>query len=118
MVLGTNLTFMPMFFLGNEGMVRRIADYTPDTGWQGLNEIATLGSYVIALSVAVFLVNVYRSLRAGAPAGDDPWGGQTLEWATSSPPPRHNFPRRLPPVRSYAPLFDLREQRSAGEAAT
>ncbi len=112
MVIGTNLTFMPMFFLGNDGMVRRIADYTPQTGWQHLNEVATLGSYLIAVSVAIFCVNVFRSLRAGTPAGGDPWEGQTLEWATSSPPPRHNFDR-LPPVRSHAPLLDLREERQA-----
>jgi cytochrome c oxidase subunit I len=112
MAIGTNLTFLPMFFLGNDGMVRRIADYTPETGWQNLNELATLGSYAIAISIAVFCVNVFRSLRHGAPAGDDPWEGQTLEWATSSPPPRHNFDR-LPPVRSFAPLLDLREARGA-----
>jgi cytochrome c oxidase subunit I len=117
MVVGANLTFLPMFFLGNDGMVRRIADYTPQTGWQDLNGVATLGSYVIAISIAVFLVNLLRSLRHGTVAGDDPWTGQTLEWATTSPPPRHNFDR-LPPVRSYAPLLDLSERNTAAEAAT
>jgi cytochrome c oxidase subunit I len=110
MVLGANLTFMPMFFLGDDGMVRRVADYPASTGWQDLNGLATLGSYVIAVSVVVFLVNVFRSLRDGAEAGDDPWEGHSLEWATTSPPPRHNFDR-LPPIRSFAPLLDLREQR-------
>jgi cytochrome c oxidase subunit I len=117
MAIGANVTFLPMFFLGNDGMVRRVADYTPQTGWQDLNEVATLGSYLIAVSVVIFAVNVARSLRAGIPAGADPWEGQTLEWATTSPPPRHNFDERLPPVRSYAPLLDLREDRRA-EAAT
>jgi cytochrome c oxidase subunit I len=116
MVLGANLTFFPMFFLGNDGMVRRIADYTPQTGWQSLNEVATLGSYVIAASVAVFMVNFWRSVRNGPLAGDDPWQGQTLEWATSSPPPRRNFDR-LPPIRSYAPLLELREARRQEGAA-
>jgi cytochrome c oxidase subunit I len=109
-VVGANLTFLPMFFLGHDGMVRRIADYTPQTGWQHLNELATLGSYVIAASMLVFLWNVFRSLRHGELAGDDPWQGHSLEWATTSPPPRHNF-NRLPPIRSFAPLLDLREQR-------
>ena len=60
----------------------------------------------------VFIANVVVSLRHRRPAGDDPWGAQTLEWATSSPPPRHNF-AALPPIRSYAPLLDLREAASS-----
>jgi cytochrome c oxidase subunit 1 len=112
MAIGTNLTFFPMFILGEEGMTRRIAAYPKSTGWQGLNQLETAGSYLIALSVALFLFNVWISLRRRVPAGDDPWLGQTLEWATTSPPPRHNF-AALPPIRTYAPLLDLREQ--AGE---
>ncbi|HEX4117143.1 MAG TPA: cbb3-type cytochrome c oxidase subunit I [Solirubrobacteraceae bacterium] len=108
MVIGANLTFFPMFFLGAEGMVRRVARYPASSGWQGLNILSTVGSVVIALSVLVFAVNVVISLRRRRPAGDDPWGAHTLEWATSSPPPRHNFVA-LPPIRSYAPLLDLRE---------
>jgi cytochrome c oxidase subunit 1 len=69
--------------------------------------LATLGSFLIAISIAVFIWNVVTSLRRPSPAGDDPWEGQTLEWSTTSPPPRHNFDV-LPPIRSYAPLFDLR----------
>ncbi len=65
---------------------------------------------MIALSVMVFMVNILVSLRDREPAGDDPWGAQTLEWATNSPPPRHNF-HALPAIRSYAPLLDLREAR-------
>jgi cytochrome c oxidase subunit 1 len=112
MALGTNLTFFPMFILGADGMTRRIAAYPRSTGWQGLNQLETAGSYLIALSVAIFLLNVWISLRARIPAGDDPWLGQTLEWATTSPPPRHNF-AALPPVRTYAPLLDLREEQHA-----
>jgi cytochrome c oxidase subunit 1 len=111
MVLGTNLTFFPMFILGAEGMTRRISRYPASTGWQGLNELETLGAFVIALSVFVFIVNVAVSLRNRVPAGDDPWEGHSLEWATSSPPPRHNF-SELPPIRSFAPLLDLREARA------
>jgi cytochrome c oxidase subunit I len=108
MVVGTNLTFFPMFILGADGMTRRIARYPASTGWQGLNVLETVGAFVIALSTLVFLWNVVVSLRSRHEAGDDPWEAQTLEWATSSPPPRHNFDA-LPPIRSYAPLLDLRE---------
>jgi cytochrome c oxidase subunit 1 len=107
-VIGMNVTFLPMFWLGYDGMARRIPDYPAHTGWQTVNTIETVGAFIIALSVAVFLVNVVRSLRARVPAGPDPWEGHTLEWATSSPPPRHNFDE-LPPIRSHAPLLDLRE---------
>ena len=115
MIIGTNLTFFPMFVLGANGMTRRIATYPKSTGWQGLNVLETAGSFVIALSVLVFLANVVVSLRSRIPAGEDPWEAQTLEWATSSPPPRYNFDA-LPPVRSYAPLLDLREQLASDTA--
>jgi cytochrome c oxidase subunit I len=106
-VIGLNVTFLPMFWLGYDGMARRIPDYPAHTGWQTVNTIETVGAFVAALSVLVFVVNVVLSLRRGLPAGPDPWGGQTLEWATASPPPRHNFDE-LPPIRSHAPLLDIR----------
>jgi cytochrome c oxidase subunit 1 len=109
LLVGTNLTFFPMFLLGYDGMTRRVADYPAGAGLTGLNELSTAGAAIIALGMAVFLLNLVRSLLAGEPAGTDPWGGHTLEWATTSPPPRDNFPGALPPVRSYAPLLDLRE---------
>jgi cytochrome c oxidase subunit 1 len=101
-VVGTNLTFAPQFILGEEGMTRRIADYPADAGWTGLNLLSTVGAYLVAASVLVFLLNVAISRRW---APDDPWGGHTLEWATLSPPPRANF-GVVPSVRSYAPLLD------------
>jgi cytochrome c oxidase subunit I len=107
LVIGTNVTFFPMFFLGEDGMSRRVADYPADAGWTTLNQVETAGSGVIALAILVFLINVVVSLRHRVPAGDDPWGGHTLEWATTSPPPRHNF-AALPPVRSPNPVWDLR----------
>jgi cytochrome c oxidase subunit 1 len=118
--LGALLTFIPMFFLGHEGMTRRVADYAEVHGWQPLNLVATVGAYTILLGVGLTVVNLIRALRSGPAAGDDPWDGQTLEWATSSPPPRHNFDA-LPPIPSYAPLLDLklaaaREERSRGSA--
>lgn len=107
MAIGANLTFFPMHILGYEGMPRRIADYSPSSGFEGWNIVSTVGSFVIALSILVFLVNLVVSLRRREPAGPDPWEGHTLEWATSSPPPRHNFDS-LPPIRTYAPLLDQR----------
>jgi len=112
LIAGTNLTFMPMFALGYDGMARRIADYPPRAGFTRLNELATAGSFVVAAGVLLVLANIVLALRRGEPAGDDPWNGQTLEWATSSPPPRLNFDRPLPPVRSPAPLLDLEEART------
>ena len=109
MVLGTNLTFLPMFVVGYEGMPRRIANYPASSGWEGPNLLSSIGSGVIALSVLVFAAAVAIALRRPPDAGPDPWGGHTLEWATSSPPPRHNF-ERLPAITSYAPLLDARER--------
>jgi cytochrome c oxidase subunit I len=116
MVIGTNLTFFPMFILGQDGMPRRISRYPEHPGWATLNRIETAGAFVIALGVLVFLANVWVSLRTPEAAGDDPWLGHTLEWATSSPPPPENFVRPLPPITSYAPLLDLRE--AAADQAT
>jgi cytochrome c oxidase subunit 1 len=115
MTIGANLAFFPMFVLGAEGMTRRVASYPTDTGWQTLNVLETIGAGVIAVSVLVFLYNLATSLRSRRPAGEDPWEGQTLEWATSSPPPRHNF-HALPAIASYAPLLDLREARAEASA--
>jgi cytochrome c oxidase subunit I len=104
-VVGANLTFLPMFLLGERGMTRRVPDYEPSL--QGLNVVSTVGSGLIAVSLLILAVNVVVSRRRGRPAGPDPWDGQTLEWATSSPPPVHNFDA-LPPIRSYAPLWDVK----------
>jgi cytochrome c oxidase subunit 1 len=107
--VGVNLTFFPMFLLGYDGMPRRVADYSPHAGFETDNVLATIGAFVIAAGILVFIVNLVVSLRHRRPAGDDPWEGQTLEWATTSPPPRLNFVT-LPAIRSYAPLVDLRER--------
>jgi cytochrome c oxidase subunit 1 len=110
MFIGFNLTFFPMHMLGMAGMPRRIADYA-NASWNDLNLLATFGSILIAASMLPFLWNVFVSLRNGKIAGDDPWEANTLEWATSSPPPPYNFDH-LPEIRSERPLFDLRHGRT------
>jgi cytochrome c oxidase subunit 1 len=110
--IGFNLAFFPMHFLGIAGMPRRIADYSPTAGWTFWNIVSTFGAFVIAISVLPFLVNVVATLINGERVGDDPWEGNTLEWATSSPPPPYNFDK-LPPIRSERPVFDLRHRHDA-----
>jgi cytochrome c oxidase subunit 1 len=115
MFVGFNLTFFPMHELGLMGMPRRIADYSPTAGWNDMNMAATIGSFIVAVSVLPFLWNVFISLRSGERVGDDPWEANTLEWATTSPPPPYNFDR-LPDIRSERPVFDERHGRSAPAA--
>ncbi len=89
--IGFNVAFFPMHILGLAGMPRRVYTYASGLGWESLNQLSSVGAYLIAISVLLFIINVVRSLRVGAPAGDNPWGAPTLEWATSSPPPPYNF---------------------------
>src|SRR5690242_4826807 len=115
MFVGFNLTFFPMHQLGLAGMPRRIADYSASADWNDLNLAATIGGFTIAASMIPLLWNVFISLRSGRIAGDDPWEGNTLEWATTSPPPPYNFDH-LPEIRSERPLFDLRHGHAAPAA--
>ncbi len=115
--IGFNLTFFPMHSLGITGMPRRIADYDPtNTGWMIMNSLETVGAFIIAISILPFLINVVATLINGEKVGDDPWEGNTLEWATSSPPPSYNFDS-LPPIHSERPVFDLRHRRDAERLA-
>jgi cytochrome c oxidase subunit 1 len=102
--IGFNTTFFPMHQLGLEGMPRRVYTYLPETGWGTLNLVATAGAFLIAAAVIVSVANVAWSLSRGLPAGNDPWGADTLEWSTSSPPGDYNY-AHLPVVRSRYPLW-------------
>ncbi|MFI0775955.1 cytochrome c oxidase subunit I [Streptomyces sp. NPDC021212] len=106
--IGFHTTFLVQHWLGAEGMPRRYADYLAADGFTALNTISTIGAFLLGLSTLPFLYNVWKTARYGRVVeADDPWGfGRGLEWATSCPPPRHNF-LTLPRVRSESPAFDL-----------
>ena len=105
--LGFHLTFLVQHWLGVEGMPRRYADYGANDGFTTLNEISSIGAFLLGASTLPFLYNVWTSRKNPLVKLDDPWGwGRSLEWATSSPPPRHNF-TSLPRIRSESPAFDL-----------
>ena len=89
--VGFNVAFFPMHIVGLMGMPRRVYTYGEGLGWDIWNQISTAGAFMIAASGLLFVINVVVSLRKGAPAGDNPWGASTLEWATASPPPSYNF---------------------------
>ncbi|GAA3791670.1 cytochrome c oxidase subunit I [Amycolatopsis tucumanensis] len=106
--LGFHGTFLVQHWLGAEGMPRRYADYLASDGFTTLNTISTIGAYILGASTLPFIYNVFKSYRYGELVTvDDPWGyGNSLEWATSCPPPRHNF-TELPRIRSERPAFEL-----------
>lgn len=103
--VGYNLTFITMMFAGLRGMPRRINEYDPGAGWTFINQLTTVGSFVMGVGVLLVVVNLAVSLWRRHRAEDNPWDGHTLEWATTSPPPPHNFDS-LPPIRSERPVFD------------
>ena len=105
MFIGMNLVFMPMHILGIEGMPRRIYTYGAGRGWEIWNFIETIGALIITVSVLIFIVNFFASLRKEATNEADPWDGFTLEWKTASPPPVYNF-AQIPSVRGRRPLWD------------
>ncbi|CAM5307435.1 aa3-type cytochrome oxidase subunit I [Streptomyces atroolivaceus] len=106
--VGFHTTFLVMHWLGAEGMPRRYADYLAADGFTALNTLSSIGAFLLGASTLPFLYNVWKTARTGKRIDvDDPWGyGRSLEWATSCPPPRHNFVT-LPKVRSESPAFDL-----------
>ena len=103
--VGFNMAIWPMFVMGFRGMPRRVVDYPPNVGLNTPNFVSTIGAYIIAIGTILFLVDLVLAFRRKVPAGDNPWDGHTLEWATTSPPPEHNF-HWLPPIRSERPTFD------------
>ncbi|GAA4600383.1 cytochrome c oxidase subunit 1 [Actinoplanes octamycinicus] len=107
--IGFHMTFLVQHWLGTEGMPRRYADYLSTDGFTTLNTWSTIGSFILGAATLPFLYNVWKSYRAGQPVTvDDPWGhGNSLEWATSCPPPLRNFDR-MPRIRSERPAFDAK----------
>ncbi|WIB27647.1 MULTISPECIES: cytochrome c oxidase subunit I [unclassified Curtobacterium] len=106
--IGFHTTFLIQHWLGVVGMPRRYATYLPDDGFTWMNQVSTVGSMILGISFLPFIFNVYVTARnAPKVAVNDPWGyGRSLEWATSCPPPRHNF-TSIPRIRSESPAFDL-----------
>jgi cytochrome c oxidase subunit 1 len=111
MLIGFNLTFFPMHFVGLNGMPRRTYTYPAELGFTALNQLETAGSLLLGLAFLVFLINIIRSSRGPRNAPADPWNGATLEWAIPSPPPEWNFDR-LPVVDGRDPLWE--EKRKNG----
>jgi cytochrome c oxidase subunit 1 len=104
---GFNMTFMTMHVQGLLGMPRRIYTYPADRGWEIFNFITSAGVLFQILGVLFLVLAIWKALRSGEVAGDDPWDAWTLEWSTSSPPPDYNF-AELPVVKSRRPLWDLK----------
>lgn len=119
---GLNLSFFPLFLAGLQGQVVDVYKYFSGTGVSGYNLVASIGAFVLALGIVLALANVVLSLRNGVRAGQDPWGGTSLEWFALAPPPPHNFDV-IPDVRSHQPLRDIRDAvarqpAAAGEEST
>ena len=112
-LVGMNLTFFPMHFLGMYGMPRRIFTYPDNLGFNAMNMLETIGAFIIALGTLVFAINLIVSARRGALAGPNPWGAATLEWSIASPPPVYNF-KRIPKVNSRMPLWEGDPTRDPG----
>lgn len=113
MFVSFHLAFFPMHILGLLGMPRRVYTYREGFGWETLNMVVSIGSFLFGFGVLLTVINVVRSRRHGTPAGANPWGADTLEWATSSPPAEHNF-TATPIVKSRHPLWDQPPMELAG----
>jgi cytochrome c oxidase subunit 1 len=109
--IGFNLTFFPMHVLGMHGMPRRVYTYPAETGWGWINTLVSIGAVFLVAGGLVFIGNFLWARRGGAPAGNDPWGADTLEWLTSSPPPNYNF-ANIPVVTGRYPLWSREPEMS------
>ena len=113
MTIGFFVTFLPQYLLGERGMPRRVATYSTADGWKTLNEVSTAGAVLLFLAIFFTVVNFWVSWRHPEPVGANPFDGQTLEWATGSPPPSHNF-HTLPPIHSNRPTWDANHPEARG----
>jgi cytochrome c oxidase subunit 1 len=104
-IIGMNLTFFPMHFVGLYGMPRRIFTYADNMGWNTMNMVESIGSFILALGTLAFAINLFTAWKRGKVAGPNPWGAASLEWSIPSPPPVYNF-REIPVVRSRMPLWE------------
>jgi len=116
MFIGFNVGFFPMHIAGLLGMPRRIYTYPPDVGWNTVNMVASVGSFVFAFGILLFLINVIVSLKRGALAGPNPWDAPTLEWTIPSPPPPYNF-AVIPVIASRHPLWEDRLDEGTGRSS-
>jgi len=115
-MIGFNLTFFPLHWLGIEGMPRRVYTYPPGMGWEVWNVVSTSGAYLLGVAFLVFAWNIVFSWRRHPVRAENPWGGATLEWAAASPPPAYNF-GFTPLVRSRYPLWEERPAEEGAELA-
>ncbi|MBV9841804.1 MAG: cytochrome c oxidase subunit I [Sphingomonadaceae bacterium] len=116
MFVGFNLGFLPMHLTGLLGMPRRVWTYPEGMGWDTLNLITSIGSFVFAIGVLIFFYNCWKSYRSGAPAGANPWDAPTLEWSIPSPPPPYNF-AVIPTLASRHPLWEDRLDESEARSS-
>lgn len=112
---GFNLAFFPMHIAGILGMPRRTYTYQAGLGWTGVNLLSTVGAFLLALGILLTFLNWWWSMGHGQAAGNDPWGGDSLEWATTSPPPEYNF-ESIPTVRSLEPTWDQPDLRDGAQS--
>ncbi|MGH8912408.1 MAG: cytochrome c oxidase subunit I, partial [Acidimicrobiia bacterium] len=113
--VGVNVVFFPMHMVGLMGMPRRVYTYPAGLGWDIYNLVSTIGVFVVVAGIGVFVVNLVYSYFRGEPAGNDPWGGDSLEWSVPSPPLQHNF--SVPPIiRSRHPMWDQDDLHSGDDA--
>jgi len=116
MFIGFNLGFFPMHVAGLLGMPRRIYTYAPHMGWSSVNMVTTIGSFIFAAGILIFLVNIVVSLRRGATAAANPWDAPTLEWAVASPAPVYNF-AVIPFIATRHPLWEDRLDEGPGRSS-